>query len=27
MIRHDITDIRLFNGADLRSLHQFGTGA
>jgi phenylalanyl-tRNA synthetase alpha chain len=27
MIRHDITDIRLFNGADLRSLHQFGAGA
>jgi phenylalanyl-tRNA synthetase alpha chain len=23
MIRHDINDIRLFNGADLRGLHQF----
>ena len=23
MIRHDINDIRVFNGADLRSLHQF----
>jgi len=24
MIRHDIQDIRVFNGADLRALHQFG---
>ncbi len=24
MIRHDLTDIRVFNGADLRSLNQFG---
>jgi phenylalanyl-tRNA synthetase alpha chain len=24
MVRHDIADIRIFNGADLRSLHQFG---
>jgi phenylalanyl-tRNA synthetase alpha chain len=27
MIRHGITDIRVFHGADLRSLHQFGAGA
>jgi len=27
MIRHGISDIRLFNGADLRSLRQFGAGA
>jgi phenylalanyl-tRNA synthetase alpha chain len=24
MIRHDIQDIRVFNGADLRALRQFG---
>ena len=27
MIRHGITDIRVFHGADLRSLRQFGAGA
>jgi phenylalanyl-tRNA synthetase alpha chain len=27
MIRHNIMDIRVFNGADLRALHQFGAGA
>jgi phenylalanyl-tRNA synthetase alpha chain len=27
MIRHGISDIRVFNGADLRSLSQFGPGA
>ena len=26
MLRHGITDIRVFHGADLRSLHQFGAG-
>lgn len=26
MIRHEIQDIRVFNGADLRALHQFGAG-
>ena len=26
MIRHAIADIRVFHGADLRSLHQFGAG-
>lgn len=26
MIRHQITDIRLFNGADVRGLRQFGSG-
>jgi phenylalanyl-tRNA synthetase alpha chain len=25
MIRHAIADIRVFHGADLRSLHQFGS--